>query len=295
METLEKTKVRVETTINAPIEKVWALWTDPRHVMHWNNASDDWCTSYAENDLSIGGKFVYRMEARDNSAGFDFGGEYTRIEPLKVIEYKLDDHRKVEVHFHQTGSRTTVTEVFDTESTNPVNVQKKGWQAILDNFRDYVEKKENHEILHFEIRIKSSIEKVYKTMTDKEGYRRWTSEFNPTSHFEGSWKKGSKMLFIGTDFEGKQGGMVSLIRENIPNKFISIEHIGIYQNGKEVTSGPKVDDWRGDFENYSFSIEGDKVLVAVDLDVDPDFRPYFIETWPRALEKLKEICEEQDK
>jgi uncharacterized protein YndB with AHSA1/START domain len=174
METLEKTNVRVETTINAPIEKVWALWTDPRHVMHWNNASDDWCTSYAENDLSIGGKFVYRMEARDNTAGFDFSGEYTRIEPLKVIEYKLDDERKVEVHFHQTGSRTTVTEVFGTETTNPVNVQKKGWQAILDNFRDYVEKKGNHEILHFETRIKSSIEKVYKTMTDKEGYRRWT-------------------------------------------------------------------------------------------------------------------------
>jgi uncharacterized protein YndB with AHSA1/START domain len=292
METLEKTNVRVETTINAGITKVWELWTDPRHILHWNNASEDWCTTWAENDLSIGGKFLYRMEARDNSVGFDFTGEYTKIEPLELIEYKLADDRNVQVYFNKTGNKTSVTENFETETSNPVNLQKQGWQAILDNFKEYVEK-DSHEILHFETRIKSSIDKVYGTMIDKDGYRQWTSEFNSTSYFEGSWEKGSKILFIGTDTEGKKGGMVSHIRENIPNKFISIEHRGIYSNGEEVTSGPKAKEWQGDLENYGFSIEGDKVLVVVDLDVDPDFRAYFMETWPRALDKLKEICENQ--
>lgn len=291
METLEKTKVKVETVVNAPVDKVWMMWNDPRHVMHWNQASDDWFTPWAENELSIGGRFVYRMEARDGSAGFDFSGEYTTIEPQRIIEYKLDDDRMVQISFLKRGSKTVISEIFETEQTNPVSLQRKGWQAILDNFRNYTEKNRNNEILHFEVRIKSTLEKVYGTMIDREGYRLWTSEFNPTSCFEGSWVKGSKILFIGTDHEGKKGGMVSIVRENIHEKFISLEHTGIYQNGEEITTGPKVEGWKGSLENYTFSIENDLILVAVDLDADPDFRDYFLETWPRALEKLKNICE----
>lgn len=291
METLEKTKVKVETVVNAPVGKVWTMWTDPKHVVHWNQASEDWLTPWAENDLSIEGRFTFRMEARDGSSGFDFSGEYTKIEPQKIIEYKLDDDRKVQVSFIRRGNKTVISEIFETEQTHPVSMQREGWQAILDNFRNYAERSLNNEILHFEIRIKSSLDKVYNTMIDREGYKLWTSEFNPTSHFEGNWSKGSKILFIGTDREGKKGGMVSIIRENIPGKFISIEHTGIYQNGEEVTSGPKVEGWKGSLENYTFSVENDMILVAVDLDADPDFREYFLETWPRALEKLKNICE----
>lgn len=294
MAILEKTKVKVETSINAPVNEVWNQWTDPRHIIRWNHASDDWITSWAENDLRAGGKFVARMEARDGSVGFDFGGEYTRVEPMRTIAYKLGDDRIVEVHFRPEGNRTNVTEVFDAESTHTVEMQKNGWQSILDNFKDHVEKK-GRNLMHFEIRIKSSPENVYRTMTEMEGYKSWTSVFNSTSHYEGSWEKGSRILFIGVDSEGKQGGMVSRIRENIPDKFISIEHLGIYKDGKEITDGPEVESWKGALENYRLTVQGNEVLLSVDIDADPDFREYFQSTWPGALAKLKEICEEKEK
>jgi uncharacterized protein YndB with AHSA1/START domain len=292
MDILEKNKVKVETIINAPVSEVWNLWTDPRHIIRWNHASEDWVTSWADNDLRVGGKFIARMEARDNSTGFDFEGEYTKVEPLRTIAYRLGDNRNVEVHFLEDGNKTTVTEIFDAESTHSVDMQRSGWQSILNNFKDYVEKRGKN-LMYFDIRIKSSLENVYRTLTDMEGYNAWTSVFNEASSYEGSWEKRSNILFIGTDSDGKQGGMVSRIRENIPNKFISIEHLGIYRDGREITTGPEVESWKGALENYRLTRQGVEVLVSVDMDVDPGYREYFLKTWPRALEKLKEICEGQ--
>ena len=132
---------------------------------------------------------------------------------------------------------------------------------------------------------------VYKTMLEPETYSEWTSVFNPSSHFIGSWEKGSKILFLGTDRNDIQGGMVSRIRENIPNRFVSIEHLGIVEDGKEVYSGQKVEEWAGAIENYTF-IDNDRyTLVEIDLDVASDYVVYFAETWPKALDTLKSICE----
>jgi len=141
METNNKTNITVQTTVNAPVEKVWEYFTSPGHIIKWNNASDDWHTPNAENDLRTGGKFVYRMEARDGSFGFDFGGEYDKVEVNKTIEYTIGDGRKVNVSFSGDGNTTTVTETFEAESTNPVEMQRGGWQAILDNFKRYAESK----------------------------------------------------------------------------------------------------------------------------------------------------------
>jgi len=147
------------------------------------------------------------------------------------------------------------------------------------------------EPMHFEININASAEKVYKNMIDKKKYTEWTAEFNPTSTFKGSWEKGSKMLFLGADKDGSQGGMVSRIRENIPNRYISIEHYGIVQKGKEITSGKEIDTWAGALENYTFSEAGGKTLLLVDADTTLEFKSYFSKTWPKALKKLKNICE----
>ena len=141
METNNKTNITVQTTVNAPVEKLWEYFTSPGHIIKWNNASDDWHTPNAENDLRTGGKFVYRMEARDGSFGFDFGGEYDKVEVNKTIEYTIGDGRKVNVSFSGDGNTTTVTETFEAESTNPVEMQRGGWQAILDNFKRYAESK----------------------------------------------------------------------------------------------------------------------------------------------------------
>lgn len=139
METQKKTMITVENTIKAPVEKVWEYWTKPEHITKWNNASDDWHTPWAKNDLRVGGNFAARMEAKDGSMGFEFGGIYDVVHPNEYIEYTIGDGRKVNVSFVASGKITKVTENFEAETTNPVEMQKGGWQAILDNFKKYTE------------------------------------------------------------------------------------------------------------------------------------------------------------
>ena len=139
METATRTSITVENTINAPVEKVWAYWSAPEHITKWNNASEDWHSPRAENDLRPGGKFSTRMEAKDGSMGFDFGGTYDEVKTNEVIAYTMSDGRKVVVNFTKVGDQTKVIETFDAEETNPIEMQRGGWQAILDNFKKYVE------------------------------------------------------------------------------------------------------------------------------------------------------------
>ncbi len=292
MATIEKINITVGVTIYTPVEKVWEFWTEPKHIIHWNNASDDWHTTKAENDLRSGGKFLSRMEAKDGSMGFDFTGKYDRIELHKLIETTLDDDREVQVSFVSNGNETTITEIFEAEQENTIELQQAGWQSILNNFKKYAETFEKMESLHFEISINASAEKVYNTLLDKKHYTEWTSAFNPTSYYKGSWEKGSKILFLGTDPNGNMGGMSSRIKENIPNKFVSIEHLGIIKDGVELTTGDEVESWTGALENYSFTQNNGTTLFSVDTDSNQEFKAYFIETWPMALNKLKEICEQ---
>ena len=132
-------KITVETTVQAPVEKVWKYWTEPTHITKWNSASDDWHTPYAENDLRVGGKFLSRMEAKDGSFGFDFGGIYDDVILHEVIAYTLGDGRKVKITFKGKENETEVIVTFDAETENPIELQQQGWQAILDNFKKYVE------------------------------------------------------------------------------------------------------------------------------------------------------------
>ena len=131
--------ITVEVVIEAPLETVWTMYTEPDHVTKWNAASEDWHSPKAENDLREGGAFNYRMEAKDGSAGFDFTGTYTAVVPREHIAYTMDDGRKVEVTFASEGDGTRVVTTFDPESENPPEMQHDGWQAILDNFKRYVE------------------------------------------------------------------------------------------------------------------------------------------------------------
>lgn len=132
-------KITVKTTVNTPVEKVWEYWTEPKHITKWNNASDDWHTPIAENDLRVGGKFLTRMEAKDGSFGFDFGGIYDEVKLNEVISYTLGDGRKVTITFTGQGNETEVIETFDAETMNSIEMQQAGWQAILDNFKKYSE------------------------------------------------------------------------------------------------------------------------------------------------------------
>ena len=148
--------------------------------------------------------------------------------------------------------------------------------------------------LQFKIKITAPVTKVYDFMlgiSSKSTYEQWVSTFNPTSRYDGSWDKGNKILFVGVDENGEKGGMVSRIVENISNQFVSIQHYGLLQAGKEITEGPEVEKWANGFENYTFEENDGTTTVTVDLDTNEDFLDYMNETYPKALDKLKEICE----
>jgi uncharacterized protein YndB with AHSA1/START domain len=135
----DKKFITVEATILAPVEVVWQYFTDPEHIVHWNQASIDWHTPKAENDLQVGGKFNYTMAAKDGSFSFEFWGIYDKIKENQLIEYTLGDNRKVNVEFLSVDDDTKLMETFEAETINSVELQQGGWQAILDNFKKYVE------------------------------------------------------------------------------------------------------------------------------------------------------------
>lgn len=139
METNQFVKVTVETLVNASIDKVWESWTEPKHITQWCQASDDWHAPYADNDPVTGGKFKTTMAAKDGTASFDFEGIYSNVISGELIQYEMADGRKVSISFKGENGKTQVSETFDTETMNPVEMQRAGWQAILDNFKKYTE------------------------------------------------------------------------------------------------------------------------------------------------------------
>ena len=132
-------KITVETLVHAPLVHVWETWGNPADIKQWNAPQDDWHTTYSTVDLREGGRFLSRMEAKDGSAGFDFEGVYTKVEPQKTVEYRMSDGREVQVHFIPQAGGVLVTTTFDAETENSPEMQREGWQAILDHFGRYAE------------------------------------------------------------------------------------------------------------------------------------------------------------
>ena len=132
---MDTIKITIEADIKADPQKVWDCWTLPEHITHWNFASDDWKCPYARNDLRVGGIYMARMEAKDGSFGFDFEAVYDEIIEYKKITYTMGDGRQATTNFEQKGDTTHVSTVFDAESSNSIEMQKNGWQAILNNFK----------------------------------------------------------------------------------------------------------------------------------------------------------------
>ncbi len=133
------TPITIRAHVAASLTHTWTCWTSPEHITQWNFAGDDWHCPSATNDLRTGGKFTSRMEARDGSFGFDFEGIYDQVIPFALIRYSMEDGRKVEIRFEEAGNGTVVTETFDPESENPVDMQRDGWQMILNNFKRHAE------------------------------------------------------------------------------------------------------------------------------------------------------------
>jgi len=145
--------------------------------------------------------------------------------------------------------------------------------------------------LTFSVDVSATQEKAFNTMIGPKTYPAWTSIFNPHSHFVGDWSQGSKILFVGLDEQGNNAGMVARIAVNRPFEYISIEHCGILEGDSEITGGDKVAQWAGAHENYTFTRVGDKTRIGVEVDMEESYTPFFQDTWPKALAKLKTLCE----
>lgn len=137
--TTARESITITATVNASPEKAWKVWNTPEDIIQWCTPHSSWHTPTAENDLRVGGTYKSRMEARDGSAGFDFGAVYDAVRPNEHFTYTMGDGRKVSVDFIREGDQTKIVQTFDAESENPVEYQRAGWQAILDNFKQYVE------------------------------------------------------------------------------------------------------------------------------------------------------------
>lgn len=132
-------KITVETLIDAPVERVWEAYSTPEDIIQWNFASDDWCCPSAEADLKVGGAYKARMEAKDGSVGFDFEAVYDEVDPQKALTMAMSDGRKARTTFESVNGKTKVTTTFDAEDQNPIDMQRDGWQAILNSFKRNVE------------------------------------------------------------------------------------------------------------------------------------------------------------
>ena len=139
METKTRKSITVENIIQAPVSTLWELWTQPAHITQWNHATEDWHSPYVENEVRPGGRFLFRMAAKDGSFSFDFTGTYGLVQVHKFLEYTLDDGRKVNVTFTPIESGTRVVELFEAEDVHSLEQQQGGWQSILDNFKKYAE------------------------------------------------------------------------------------------------------------------------------------------------------------
>lgn len=133
------TRIKISASVNAPLDKVWDSWIKPEHITKWNFATDTWQCPNASNNLKVGGKYLARMEAKDGSFGFDFEAIYDTVIERQELTYTMTDGRKATTTFVVKGNETIVTTTFDAECENPVEMQQQGWQAILDNFKKYVE------------------------------------------------------------------------------------------------------------------------------------------------------------
>ena len=157
-------------------------------------------------------------------------------------------------------------------------------------WKKYAESRKSGPLV-FETEIKAAPAVVYKVMIGEDSYQQWTKAFNETSRYVGNWQKGSEILFVGLDANGEQGGMISFIKENMPAKFISIEHRGMLKGNDRILEGPEVEPWKGGLENYHFIPTTEGCLLRVEMDSNDDFKSYFEETWPQALEILKKLSE----
>ncbi len=287
-----ESKITVSVRIPVDLPTVWRLWNDVHAIRQWYHASEDWHTPRATHDLEQGKSFSYRMEAKDGTEGFDMQGKFISVIPQKFISYVMEDGRLVEISFKEQDNETVIEERLDPENINSEDLQRTGWQRILNNFSTYVLKQQELVPFQFQKFISAEPMAVYDVMIHPTKYTQWTAPFCPGSYFEGSWEKGAHIKFVGPEKDGQAGGMLGHILENTPGKFISIKYDGSFEGDKEK---PFISEtWKDATENYIFERTDGGTNLKVDLQAPLEYADFFNTSWPQALQRLKVLIEESD-
>ncbi|MCH7409433.1 SRPBCC domain-containing protein [Belliella sp. DSM 111904] len=289
-----KNPIEVRTAIKSNLEQVWNAWIDPKHIVNWNFASDTWHCPAAQLELKKGGRFTYTMAAKDGSMAFDFSGVFEQVQEMKILTFKLDDGRAVEVEFQQDGEEVLLIERFEPEQLNDVDLQKSGWQAIVDNFRIYVQGLSEDEKVEISIETQIDAPKstVFEVMLADKTYREWVSAFHPGSYFIGSWDKvGGELLFVGPNEQGEDSGMIAEVLEYAYGEKVTLIYTGLFSKGKRIFEGKAVDTWKGGKESYALIEMNGITHLTVKSEIPSAYAASFEQSWEQALDILKRLCE----
>jgi len=280
--------ITVSIEINERLDLVWEKFTRADHIVNWYFASPSWHAPSANVDFVDGGMFSIRMEAWDKSFGFDYKGKFQRITPMKSIQYILEDQREVLTSFTEYESAVKITQTFESEDANNLELQKQGWQATLESFKRYVET----DFLIFEshIDIHASQEVIWDSITQLEKYQIWTKAFSENAIFHGQWRQGETLDFITPN----RGGTRVLVDALIPNNSIHLVHTAVItpDNQSDSTS-PSAKPWVNTIENYELINKDNIVTFVAHIECHRSFYDFMKSSWDKALVDLKSYNESQ--
>lgn len=293
-------KITINKTINASVNHVWQAYLDPEDNKRWNTAGFGWTVGETHFDPRVGGKFEAEYKSPDGKNDFMLEGTFVEIIENQKIIYEMPQNemdkakRVVEINFESVGndstSQTNFTVTFDAEDMNTLDRQKQGWNAILENFKKFVERKSNpkNQALQKSIKIKSSPHKVWKVLTNKEKYKLWTAPFTDGSYYEGEMQYLNKIYFLSPD----NIGLVSEVKVCIPDFQLSFEHLGTVKDGVEDLDSVEFGSWKGARETYTLSFNDGITTLDIYQDMSAKENQFFDSKWDTALEIIKQIAQE---
>lgn len=274
-------KITIGVQIEKQVDIVWSYWTKAAHIKHWYFASEDWWVPWVEQQFEVGHKFIYRMASKDGKMGFDFTGRYTDIKANESITYVLEDDREVITTFEVIDDTVYLKQVFETEDDSSAEMQKQGWQAILNQFKGYTES----DWIRFTLQkhMETTPEVVYHYLTDNDKYMSWAHVFSDDSKFYGDWVEGGEITFV----DHRESGTVALVENIIPNELIHMKHIKLLKGDSLDETSDEALIWIGTLERYELHKSEDGVLVDVMIECHESYVGFIRDSWIEALNEIE--------
>ncbi len=276
--------IEIEVLIKNSLDKVWEYWTGQPFISQWYSASDDWWTPWVNQNFQVDQGFVYRMEARDGSMGFDFSGVFTEIVDHEKIVYVLEDGRKVLTTFEERDGRILLKQAFDAEDQNSAQMQKDGWQAILNHFKSFCEGDQIE--MSFRTVLGTNPNRVWEYLTLPRLYEEWAIAFSEQPKFVGQWVEGGTIDFI--DFQ--EGGTRVQLDKVKPFEKLYMTHIAMIDGQAGIVEDhPEAPTWVGTKENYDLELVGKETILTIHIMCHPKYVDYLRNSWEKAVKLMTHV------